>query len=68
LECSSAALALPDVVPRGGKVPRSVSPPASRGDVSSPSTSARCAPSFYFCNPSRNSRISKQLTKHLLKI
>jgi len=36
LECSSAALALPDVVPRGGKVPRSVSPPASHGDVSSP--------------------------------
>jgi hypothetical protein len=27
---------MPDVVPYGGKVPRSVSPPASRGDGSSP--------------------------------
>jgi hypothetical protein len=27
---------MPDVVPHGGKLLRSVSPPASRGDVSSP--------------------------------
>jgi hypothetical protein len=27
---------MPDVVPHGGKVTRSVSPPATRGDVSSP--------------------------------